>query len=82
MRLRFPKDSRKPRKGINMDRPMPTILIRLVEDVGFLPAGFTYSMPELEAMILVRRKKAEIVGKFGTTADIELTAEELQEAGL
>lgn len=82
MRLRFPKGSRTPRKGINMDLPTPTTLIRLVEDVGLLPQGFTYRMPELEAMALVRRRKAEIVGRFGTAADIELTAEELQEAGV
>lgn len=84
MRLRFPKDSRKPRKGINMESTLPSILIRLVDDVPPLPKGFTYQMPELEAMAPVRRRKAEIVGSFrGVVADLVLTDDdELREMGL
>jgi len=83
MRLRFPKDSRKPRKGINMERPTPTMLIRLTEDVGKLPSGFVYELPAFEAQRLIARRMATAVGNFrGILPDLVLTEDECQEAGL
>jgi hypothetical protein len=58
------------------------LLIRLTENVGKLPAGFVYELPRFEAVSLIHRRKATAVGNIGVMADLTLTEDELQEAGL
>lgn len=56
------------------------LLVRLLVDVGKLPAGFTYALPAYEAQRLIARRMATAVGSLGQTADLELTEDELEEA--
>jgi hypothetical protein len=58
------------------------LLIRLTEDVGKLPAGFVYELPRFEAERLLHKRKAVAVGSIGTMADLSLTEDECEEAGL
>jgi hypothetical protein len=64
------------------DDPLEPLLIRLMEPVGNLPSGFTYSLPRFESEILIMRRKAVAVGSQGVIPDIVLTESELQEAGI
>jgi hypothetical protein len=59
-----------------------TICVRLLEDVGKLPAGYTYSLPRFEAARLCHRRKAVAIGSFSALADITLTEQECLEAGI
>jgi hypothetical protein len=61
------------------ERPNP-LAIRLLEDVGKLPAGFTYELPEREALALIARRKATAVGDTKQSADLVLTQEDWEAA--
>ena len=81
MRLKFPRDSRTPRRRIGMSKPAPPMHIRLTEDVGLLPAGFVVLVAKDEAIRLIARRKAQPVGAYrAQTADITLTEEEYDRA--
>ena len=58
-----------------------SLLIRLVENVGLLPAGHVYEIPRFEAERLILRRKATAVGKLGTMPDLTLTEAEFAEVG-
>ncbi len=79
MKLKIPRNSHK-RRHIGMSERPPALLIRLTEDVGKLPAGFTYELPEREALALIARRKATVVGDTKQSADLVLTAEEWEAA--
>ena len=81
MRLNVPKDSRTKRR-IKQAPIEESLLIRLTEDVGKLPAGFTYELPRFEAERLIMRRKATAVGTLGTMADLTLTQDECEDAGI
>jgi hypothetical protein len=81
MRLVIPRSNRTPRRKIGMAKPAPNLLIRLIEDVGKLPAGFTYSLPMYEAQRLIARRKAVPVGAYKTVEpDVVLTQEDWEAA--
>jgi hypothetical protein len=61
------------------DDPLEPLLIRLLEPIGNLPSGFTYSLPRFESEILIMRRKAVAVGKLGTIPDLVLSEDELAE---
>jgi len=81
MRLNIPKNSRTPRRRIGMAKPAPPMLIRLTEDVGRLPAGFTYALSAFEAQRLIARRKAVALGGYKQqSADLALSEEEYEAA--
>jgi len=81
MRLNIPKNSRTPRRRIGMAKPAPPMLIRLLVDVGKLPAGFTYALSAFEAQRLIARRKAVALGALRTqTPDLTLSEEEYEAA--
>jgi len=59
-----------------------SLLIRLTESVGKLPAGFVYELPAFEGVRLVHRRLATVVGSVGVLPDLTLTEDECFEAGL
>jgi hypothetical protein len=69
-------------KSTPVEFPLEPLLIRLTEDVGPLPAGFTYELPAFESRRLIARRKAVAVGRLGTIPDVKLTEDECREAGL
>lgn len=80
MKWKIPRDSRTPRRQIGMTQRPPALLIRLTEDVGKLPAGYTYELPEYETLALIARRKATAVGRTRQAADLVLTPEECEAA--
>jgi hypothetical protein len=80
VKLKIPRDSRTPRRKIGMSERPPKLLIRLTEDVGRLPAGFTYQIPEREALALIAERKATAVASTKQTADLVLTHEDYEAA--
>jgi len=46
------------------------LLVRLTEDMGLLPANFTYHLPRFEAERLIARRKATAVGTLDTAPDL------------
>lgn len=56
------------------------LLVRLTEDVGKLPAGFTYEVPRFEAERLIARRKAIAVGRLGTIADVVISEDDIDAA--
>jgi hypothetical protein len=79
VRLKIPRNSHK-RRRIGMSERPPALLIRLTEDVGKLPAGFHYELPEREALALIARRKATAVGDTRQSADLVLTQDEIEAA--
>jgi hypothetical protein len=61
------------------ERPNP-LIVTLLENVGKLPAGFTYELPEREALALIARRKATAVGNTKQTPDLVLTQEDWEAA--
>lgn len=61
------------------ERP-PALLIRLTEDVGRLPAGYHYELPEREALALIARRKGIAVGRTKQAPDLVLTPEDCEAA--
>lgn len=78
MNLKFPKHY----QSTPIEFPLEPLLIRLIEDVAVLPAGFIYELPAFEAHRLIARRKATAVGRLGTMPDVTLTEQECAEAGL
>jgi hypothetical protein len=60
----------------------PELLVRLTEDVGKLPAGLAYHLPSAVSHALIQRRLATPVGDLEIFADLELTDEELADAGI
>jgi len=57
------------------------LLVRLLVDVGKLPAGFVYDLPRYEAQRLIARRKAVAVGGYKQqSADLTLSEEEWEAA--
>lgn len=58
------------------------LLIRLRKDVGKIPAGLTVELPRKEALALVRRRLAAVVGDLMAEPHVALNEDEAAEAGL
>lgn len=80
MKWNVPRNSRKPRRKIGMSERPPVLLIRLTEQIGKLPIGFHYELPEREALALIARRKATAVGSTRQTADLVLSQEDYEQA--
>jgi len=52
------------------------LLCRLTEDVGNLPAGFTYELPRFETERLIARRKATAVGAIDTVPDLVISEDD------
>jgi len=58
------------------------LVVRPLEQVGNLPPGLSYELPERIALGLIMRRKAQAIGSLGALADLTLTEEECREAGI
>lgn len=66
MRLKFPTDSRKARKGIDVSQPAPTMLVRVSD-------GSTTQicqMPTEAATFLLRKRLCTVVGDVKARPDV------------
>ena len=80
LKLRYPPRYNRA-VAINLESTEP-LLVRLIEEIGKLPAGFTYELPRFEAERLIARRAAIAVGNLGVIPDISLSEQECAEAGL
>lgn len=76
-RLRTAEDSE--RETITLPLAQP-LLIRLKKDVGKIPAGLTVELPRREALSLVRRRLAAVVGDLSSGVDLALAEDDAESA--
>ena len=60
----------------------PALLVRLTEDVGKLPKGLVYALPERVAHSLIMRGKAIPVADLKAFPDLDVSEDELEDAGI
>jgi len=76
LKLHFPEpfEPREPSERLEiLEQPL---LIRLTEDVGKLPAGFSYHLPRFEAELLIMRRKATAVGSLDASPDLIISEDD------
>ena len=62
--------------------PIPSMLVRLVSDLGKLPAGIVIQFPSEVALSLVRHRVASTVGSLQSRPDLVIDADDMIHTGI